>query len=74
MCYMKYQLCSKSAEKLLNVNPNKYVVIYLRVYRGLLYVLLILHRKGIDANLTLRNRKAVDILAVNEHDVTYYYD
>lgn len=38
------------------------------------YVLSALYRLGLDANLTLGNRKAVDILAINEHDVPITID
>lgn len=38
------------------------------------YALSALYRLGIDANMTLGNRKAVDILAINEHDVSITID
>ncbi|GAB3026519.1 hypothetical protein [Spirosoma pulveris] len=38
------------------------------------YALSALYRLGLDANMTLGNRKAVDILAINEHDVSITID
>lgn len=38
------------------------------------FVLSALYRLGIDANMTLGNRKAVDILAINEHEVPITID
>jgi len=38
------------------------------------YVLSALFRLGLDANLTLGNRKAVDIMAINQHDITITID
>lgn len=38
------------------------------------YVLSLLYRLGLDANLTLGNRKAIDIMALNDHEVPITID
>lgn len=38
------------------------------------YILSVLHRLGLDAMLTLGNKKSVDLVAVNDNGVTYTID